>query len=153
SLLMRAVEQGLAAPSVLQCWDAYAAARNALLPDQAELVDHPLLYLAADPGLRERARSVLDSFAAALQAVQEVADALRLSGSYESAKEVRSKGLCLDLVFIRSRDGFNALAAPTHPFHLWRWLALFDLATAHRIELAGPARDSVAGLVSDPPAG
>ena len=150
-MLGRAAERGIVSADAIARWSEYATARAALLPSLAALADHPLMALAADRDLRARAERLIAAHAAFLQAARDAATAMRARNSFEPAKRLLARTLCLDLVAVRSQEGLAAIAAPTHPFHLWRWLALERLMRDHGDELRQIGDDVVRQLVLDPP--
>ncbi len=150
--LRRAVERGIAEPSVLERWDGYATARATLLPGASALIDHPLLALAAGGPTPERAKALLEAYGLAIAAVKETARALEEQGSHPAAKRLIACCLALDVVFVKSGDEFTALAAPTHPFHLWRWVTFSEILDRNREELKVIGKEALEPLVTDPPA-
>lgn len=149
-MLHLAVNQGLAQPDALSAWDDYAAARSALLDNTAVLVDHPLLALGASDAQLSAAERVVEQFGRALRAIQQVSRTLREQGSAEPAKRLFAQALALDVVFVETSGEVSAIAAPTHPFHLWRWATMVRLLREHREELAGIGADTLEALVSEP---
>lgn len=150
SILKKAVECGIAPPSALEAWDGLANARRDLLPAAGVLINHPLLALG-DAAVLLRAQKVLDSYALALEAVQETSEKLR-AASPQAARRLVATFLAIDIAFVRARDDWSAVAAPTHPFHLWRWISFHQLLTDHRDELREIGRQTLEPLVTDPPA-
>jgi hypothetical protein len=151
-MLARAVNQGLADASVLSTWDELAAVRARLLPHSSALIDHPLLALSGKRALRADAEELLKVYARLLSGVSETADRLRKAGSIEPAKRLFAYALCLDIAFVHSSSEWVGVVAPTHPFHLWRWLTLLDVLSENRHELAALGTEVLEPLVSDPPA-
>jgi len=149
-MLQRAVNQGISERAVLERWDAYSTARTALLPFSLELTNHPLLALTPNSPLRERAEAVLTTFGAALDAIGETIQSLLQRNSLDAAKRLRAKILALDVLFVQTGADWSAVALPTHPFHLWRWLALADVAIEHREELQQLGLKTLRPLVTDP---
>ncbi|HLL01305.1 MAG TPA: DUF87 domain-containing protein [Myxococcaceae bacterium] len=149
-MLQRAVNQGIAERTALDRWDAYSKARAALLPNSLELTNHPLLALTPNSQLRERAEAVLKTFGAALDTVGETIQGLLQRNSLDAAKRLRAKVLALDVLFVQTGEDWSAMALPTHPFHLWRWLALADVALEHREELQQLGLKTTRPLVTDP---
>jgi hypothetical protein len=150
-ILKRAVDRGIASADALKAWDDYATVRAELLDHANPLIDHPLLTLAGDDRIAERARTLLQAYSRALQAVKQAARELDERGSSEAAKRLIACVLCVDLIFVQAKDGLTAVAAPTHPFHLWRWDALLSLFSQHRDELQSLGRELLEPLVTDPP--
>jgi len=155
-MLNRAVDIKIVDPSVLAAWDRYAKARAELLPEKAVLIDHALLALsgtAADAqNLKKKVEEVLDAYREALQGVLDAEKGLREQGSRDPARRLLGKMLVLDLVFVNTEDGMTAIAAPTHPFHLWRWLTLADFLEKDQDELRVLGSEYLSGVVQDPPA-
>lgn len=151
-MLRRAVRQGLASPDVLDVWAEYAEARSRLLSSAGPLTDHPLLALAGSDSLRESAETLVASYGRLLEGVRSTAEALRQAGSAEPAKRLYAFALALDVAFIRARDEFVAIASPTHPFHVWRWLTMLGVLEEHQEELADIGIDVLEPLVTDPAA-
>lgn len=149
-MLRRAVGQGLASPAALSAWDDYAAARAQLLPQAGALTDHPLLALAGSDRLRDAAERLVESYGRFLEGVRTTAEALRQAGSAEPAKRLYGYALALDVAFVRARNEFIAIAAPTHPFHVWRWLTMLGVLEEHHEELAEIGIDVLEPLVTDP---
>lgn len=150
TLLKKAVERGIAPASALGEWDTFAEARRALLPSAPVLINHPLLALA-DTRIFARAKDLLDAYSAAMVAVRDTAEKLR-SESPQAARRLIASFLALDIAFIHARDEWSAVAAPTHPFHLWRWTSFHELLATHRDELRQIGRETLEPLVTDPPA-
>lgn len=150
-MLGRALDQGLIENSVVAKWDAYSDARRAVLPYVTQLIDHPLLELSNDEKLRKAVEQLLELYVGALSAIREAAESLRRAGSVDPAKRLMARALSLDLVFVRSAQEMDAIAAPTHPFHLWRWTDLHSLATRYAKELSEIGVDVIEDLVNEPP--
>ena len=149
-ILRRAVEQGIGPNDALERWDAYAAARAALLPYATALIDHPLLAIAGDAKLKSCVEALLEKYGAALEAVRDTADALR-APSNEASRRLLARALCLDIVFLVADDELAAVAAPTHPFHLYRCAVLADVLREHRAEIAAiGGQETIAPLLTDP---
>lgn len=151
-MLRRAVNQGVTDTKVLSSWEEYATARTKLLKHGPALSDHPMLALAGSHEVRTGARELVRAYGEFLSYLRAAADELRRAGSIEPAKRLFAYVLCLDAAFIRTRDEFVGVAAPTHPFHLWRWLALLDLLEDNKSELLDIGLDILEPLVTDPPA-
>jgi hypothetical protein len=149
--LKKAVDRGIVTASALKQWDAYAEARIALLPHVAALIDHPLLALSGDNQVAQRAEALLAAYTHALGAINETAKALDGQGSKEAARRLIACALSLDVAFIRARGEYAAIAAPTHAFHLWRWISLRSIIAEHRDELQGIGQEALEPLVTDPP--
>lgn len=150
TLLKKAVERGIASASALEAWDTLATARRALLPSGPVLINHPLLALA-DARVLGHAKELLDAYSSAMLVVRDTAEKLR-NESPQAARRLISSFLALDIAFIHARDEWSAVAAPTHPFHLWRWTAFHELLTTHRDEFREIGRETLEPLVTDPPA-
>lgn len=150
--LVRAVNMGLAAAAAVGAWDAYVRARAELIPRSGQLIDHPLMALGGDRNLLASARNVLTAYGAALDAIRTTVASLEAQNSIDPARRLLATALALDVTFVRTASEFVAVAAPTHPFHLWRWVALIDLLQDHKTELADIGIDILEPLVSDPPA-
>lgn len=150
--LKRAADQGLGPKDSLAKWDAYAAARADLLPSAGQLIDHPLLALAGNDQLLQRAKALLLAYSTALEAIQSTSAALEGQNSIEASKRLLADALALDVCFVRTSSEFVAIAAPTHPFHLWRWTTLLEVLQQHKEELETIGRDTLEPLVTDPPA-
>ncbi|MCA9519724.1 MAG: hypothetical protein KC609_02070, partial [Myxococcales bacterium] len=58
--------------------------------------------------------------------------------------------LSLDVVFVCAGEEWFAVAAPTHPFHLWRVHALEEVFREHIDELRGIGRDELEEVIADP---
>lgn len=149
-ILAKATKSGIAPASALKAWDRYAEQRAQLLPYAAALADHPMLAIGGQPSVRAAVVGVLEAYGAALAAVQAAADALK-AVSGEAAKRLRAKAACVDVVFVQLQEDISAIAAPTHPFHLWRWLTLHDLIKGNLDEFNALGFETLEGLVSDPP--
>ena len=150
--LKRAADQGIAPHDALARWDAYAMARAALLPVAGQLIDHPLLAMAGDSTIVKRANDLLETYGAALEAAQRTAAALESQSSIEAGRRLLALMLALDVAFVRCNTEFVAVAAPTHPFHLWRWTTLLVVLQQHRQELEAIGQEALEPLVTDPPA-
>jgi hypothetical protein len=149
--LERAVDQGIVKSHVLKRWDAYAEARAGLLPYLDVLINHPLLALGGERGLGDKATATLEAYTKAIEAIRETWQALRAHNASEGARRLVACTLALDVAFIRSKDEFAAVASPTHPFHLWRWLTLRTVLGEHADELQSIGREALEPLVTDPP--
>lgn len=150
--LRRAASQGYAPAAALEAWSDYVAARAQLLNSTGPLIDHPLLALAGSDTLRDAAERLISAYGRLLDGVRVTADALRRAGSPEPAKRLYGFALALDVAFVRARDEFVAIAAPTHPFHVWRWLTMLGVLEEHHQELADIGLDVLEPLVTDPAA-
>lgn len=149
-MLSKGVDVGLLNPEVLEALDRYVDARATLLSAQQPLLDHPLLALAGDQRLKDDVAAMLSSYGGALKAVQEAAKRLSDSGSVEPGRRLIARMLSLDLVFIRVGDDWQAIAAPTHPFHLWRVNALLDVFQSHLDELREIGDEALKAVIADP---
>lgn len=149
--LKRAVDRGLAPATVLHRWEAYAEARNKVLARASDLIDHPLLALAGDKELAEQAETLITSYAGALSAIYETAQELEARGADEASRRLIACALTLDVAFIQAGGEFTAIAAPTHPFHLWRWTGFLATLNQHKAELQEIGQDVLEPLVTDPP--
>jgi hypothetical protein len=150
-MLERAVAQGWVEKDALQKWDRYSAARAAVLPSHSQLSDHPLMALAGDDNLAGKVEKLLAAYEDALDAIKKTADVLRQRGSFDPAKRLLARALALDLLFVRTANDTVAIAAPTHPFHLWRWATLAKLLRERAKELKELGADILKDLVSEPP--
>lgn len=149
--LKRAVDLSLIPVESLSNWDRYAQARSALLDGHIQgLIDHPLLTIMGDEQVALKCRSVVDTYSRVIDDAKSAAKVLIDAQSQDAAKRVIARLLSLDIAFVRLGDEFTALAAPTHPFHLWRWLALADLLEHHREELEAIGVEHLEPLVADP---
>jgi hypothetical protein len=150
-IIKRAVNRALAPRSTLDAWQGYASARSSILPHTAALIDHPLLALAGDKRLYENVQTVIATHKVALSAIKDLAHALEQQGSADASRRLIAKAMVLDIVFIQSAKDFVAITAPTHPFHLWRWITLLDLLQQHTAEVNAIGRETVEPLITDPP--
>ena len=150
-MLNRAVDQAWVDRSVLVRWDKYASAREGLLQYTGALTDHPLMVLMGDEKLLERAERMLSAYEEALKAVKETSDALKDRGSIEPAKRLLARMLVLDVVFVRSGKEMNAIAAPTHPFHVWRWATLVRMLKDRVTDFKDLGVDVLKEIVIEPP--
>ena len=116
------------------------------------MIDHPLLVLKGDPQCTRRARALLEAYTACIEDVKATAKALTEQQSQDAARRLVSRMLILDIAFIHMGEEFTAVAAPTHPFHLWRWIALAELLDNNKEELQGIGEEALEPLVTDPPA-
>lgn len=151
TMLERAVGQGWVEKNVLEKWDRYAAARAVVLPSQSQLSDHPLMALVGDDNIAAKVDKLLNAYEDALGAIKRTADVLRQRGSFDPAKRLLAHALVLDLLFVRTANDTVAIAAPTHPFHLWRWATLAKLLQERAKELKDLGADILKDLVSEPP--
>ena len=150
--LVRATDQGLAESASVEAWDAYDRARKALIPVAGQLIDHPLMTLGGDKELLDKARAVLATYAVAIGIGEAYSISTRGTELDRGGQETGGLVLALDVVFVRTASEFVAVAAPTHPFHLWRWVALHDLLREYGAELAEIGQEVLEPLVTDPPA-
>jgi hypothetical protein len=151
-ILKKAVERSIVPPEILSNWDKYAKARSTLLGSHWQrLIDHPLLALKGDEQFARRAKDVVNAYAVALEGVKFASKALIEHKAQDAGKRLAARVLTLDIAFIRVGEEITAVAAPTHPFHLWRWLGLAELISNHRDELRSVGDDVLLPLVADPP--
>lgn len=150
-ILRRAVDMALVPATALSSWDAYVSTRTQLLERSCvPLIDHPLLALAGNERLRTLCEKLVSSYAKAMESVVATADALDKRGSDQAASRLRAGAARLDVVFVALANGWNAVLSPTHPFHLWRWLALAGLLTENRSELQQIGEDALESAVTNP---
>ncbi|RZO60485.1 MAG: hypothetical protein EVA89_13130 [Sandaracinaceae bacterium] len=149
-MLAKGVDVGLITPDALEAVDRYADARAKLLRSQQALIDHPLLALAGDAGLKDDTSAMLAAYGDALAAVKDAAQRLIDSGSVEPGRRLVARMLSLDLVFVQLGDEWQAVAAPTHPFHLWRVHALLDIFQGHLEDLKEIGEDALKAVIADP---
>jgi hypothetical protein len=150
-MLDRAVTTGITTGECLKLWNKFADNRARILQFADSLSDHPLLAIAGNGPLQELCAEYLDNYRDLISEVHNVAEALRKSGSIEPAKRLMGQMLALDVVFVRTPADFVAIAAPSHPFHIWKWLTLQQLFEDHRAELSEIGTDAIEPLVLDPP--
>ncbi|HWP36027.1 MAG TPA: ATP-binding protein [Gemmatimonadales bacterium] len=136
-MLLRAVRMGYAQSRASEAWENYKRRRAKIVPHRHGLSEYPLLYLAAQEALREDARALLEAYRHLMMAVQETAQSLGEAGAPEAGQRLIARTLALDLVFLLTGRVFDAVCGPTHPFHLWHWLTLYDLISAERERWAG----------------
>lgn len=150
-MLARAVDIGLVPREALAALDEYAGARARLLPARQPLLDHPLLAVAGNPKLAGAVGELLQAYAEALRWVKGAAEQLINSGSVEPGRRLMARMLSLDLVFVQiDRGEWLAVAAPTHPFHLWRVHALLEVFQGHLDELKQIGDAALKDVISDP---
>ena len=153
SLLEKIVRRGLPSEcqDVLDVWREYLEVRKRLLPQAAALVDHPLLALTKDAVLLDTADQLVKTYGRVAHKIDAVRKAIE-DDSPEASKRLSSKFLCLDVIFMRLRaNAYVAIAGPTHPFHLWRWVETARLLKSDRQELATIDRELLIKLASNPP--
>lgn len=124
--------------------------RGKLLRARVPLTDHPLLALAADDQLRVDVEEALGAYELALRAVQLASASLADHDSVEPSRRLMARMLCLDLAFIRIGDEWQAVAAPTHPFHLWRVSAMLEVFRERLDELKEIGAEALKAVVADP---
>ncbi|MCC6875745.1 MAG: hypothetical protein IT378_15670 [Sandaracinaceae bacterium] len=149
-MLARGVDVALVPAEALAALDRYAAHRARLLPARHALLDHPLLAVAGNPKLADAVAGLLTAYDEALRAVQEASNALIQSGSVEPGRRLIARMLCLDVVFVHVEGEWQAVAAPTHPFHLWRVNALLEIFHEHLDELKEIGEDALKEVIADP---
>ncbi len=150
-LLARATKAGHISKDGLAAWDKYAAVRARLLPHAVALTDHPLLALAGTDTVRELATELLETYSAALRKVHEAAEELN-AVSKEGAKRLRARAVAADVIFVRLQEEICAVLAPTHPFHIWRWLTLYNVIKSNKDEMRELGTETLEPLVTDPQA-
>lgn len=150
-LLARATNEGHVSANALTAWDKYAKLRARLLPHAVALIDHPLMALGGSDTLREIAGEYLGAYSRALKGILEAAASLK-QVSPEAAKRLRARAVAADVVFVRLQREVCAVLTPTHPFHIWRWLTLYNLLKENQEELSDVGSDTLEPLVTDPPA-
>jgi len=143
-LLSRAVQRGLGSSDLLSVWHNYEDARSALLARASELVSYPLLLFAGDEEAHRQGEKLLSAYDVLLNKVQTLATELRSRGSIDANRRLIGRLLSLDLVFFLCDDDVSALTAPTHPFHIWRWLRLAELLRDHGRDLSAEERECTA---------
>lgn len=149
-LLAMVVKRGIGR-SALDAWDRLAGLRRKLLKHHSSLADHPLLVLSGSEDVREVVKELIAAHGAALKAIAAAADEVKDS-SPETAKALRARALVADVVFIKlKQDELTAVLNPTHPFHLWRWLTMWQLIKDNRVELNDLGSDTLKPLITDPP--
>jgi hypothetical protein len=149
-MVARAVDIGIVERDALDALDAYVAARERLLVARQPLLDHPLLAVAGSPKLAQAVGELLETYGAALKGVQRAAESLIKSGSVEPGRRLMARMLSVDVVFVQTREEWLAVAAPTHPFHLWRVHALLEVFKDHLEELKVIGDEALKEVISDP---
>ncbi|WP_157595759.1 ATP-binding protein [Plesiocystis pacifica] len=149
-MIEKAVNRRMIEPAALEAFDEYAERRATLLSSQLALLDHPLLALAADKKLCAEVGLMLDAYGRALKLVKEAADILQRRGNLEPARRLIARMLSLDIAFVRAGKAWFAVAAPTHPFHLWRLHALIEVFADDLDELRKIGPEELEDLVTDP---
>lgn len=150
-ILRRAVDMALVPATALSAWDGYVSARSQLLERSCiPLIDHPLLALAGNERLRSLCEKLVSSYSKAMESVVATADALDKRGSDQAASRLRAAAARLDVVFMALANGWNAVLSPTHPFHLWRWLALSHVLSENRDDLQQIGEDALEAAVANP---
>lgn len=150
--LRRVVEfyGGSLTTDVLGVWERYDRARTAVLAYKHPLVDHPLLTLCSDEEALAACAELIAAYGALMDAVAYTRDVIR-GQSNDTAKRLMSRALALDVIFLRYTGGAVAIAGPTHPFHLWRWVQIAKLLKEHREEFARLGDDLVQKHAANPP--
>lgn len=135
------IELGYVTKEVLLRWARYADLRAGLLPHKNDLAKDPLIALS-DVEIAGQVESTLAAYGDALAAVNEAAQALTAHGSLDRARRLIGQVLAVDVVYIRMDNGFSAIIAPVHPFHLWRYSMLASVLRNHPDEIRAIAKDS-----------
>jgi hypothetical protein len=149
-MLEKAVDRRMIDRSALESFDRYAALRAKILPRQTALLDHPLLALGADRQLAACVKELLTAYDELLAVVKVTGDVLQQQGSLDPSRRLIARMMCLDLVFVHDEQEWVAVAAPTHPFHLWRIHALIEVFDAHIDELRMIGRSEIEDCIADP---
>jgi len=69
-----------------------------------------------------------------MDAVAHVCDVVRRR-DVDVSKTLMARALALDIIFLKYANGIVAVAGPTHPFHLWRWVEIARLLQQHTEEV------------------
>jgi hypothetical protein len=153
ALLDKVARRGLpqTCRDILDVWKQYVSARSRLLPHIDALVDHPLLAMAESKKLLTAADDLVKAYGLMASKVEAARKAIEET-SPEAAKRLSSKFISLDVVFILLEgNAFVAIAGPTHPFHLWRWVEIVRLLGQERDQLASLDKKMIVGLAANPP--
>lgn len=152
SLVSKAVSIYSPGQDVLGAWKRYVECRAPVLERKEDLVDHPLLALLHDDALLKAVDDLVAAYGGMLDAVAHLRELIR-GKSPNAAKNLMSKALSLDVIFLKFATGSVAVAGPTHPFHLWRWSQIAHLLKDNREEFQSLGSDLVAQHVVNPPVG
>lgn len=135
---------------VLAAWAKYREAREALLEYKHELADHPLLAMLNDRSLLEASDSLVKAYGVMMNAVAYLRTIIR-NKHPEASKRLMSRALALDVIFLRSGENAVAIAGPTHPFHLWRWVQIANLLVENKEDFRDLGEDLVLKHAANPP--
>lgn len=144
------VEHRYVQEGALHRWKRYAELRAKLLPYKNDLAKDPLVALC-DDAVAATIEEALTAYGEALAAVDEAAQALTNHSALDRARRLIGQVLALDVVFIRLNNGFSAVIAPIHPFHLWRYSMLAGVLLKHGEEVKAITEDSISALLGELP--
>lgn len=133
ALLEKAVAVFGMSTSAVEAWRSFLTARARLMRVRDDLVACPLVTLLDQETLQD-AEAVVTAYAGLMNEVQRVRDEIGRE-SADSARDVVSGALALDVVMLQYRNGRVALAGPLHPFHLWRYTQIARIVQQHREDL------------------
>jgi len=132
-------------------WTKYIEARNALLEYRFDLTDHPLLLLASDKDVLSSCDILVKAYGAMLAEMAKVCNELR-SRDVNFSKTLMAKVLALDIVYLDyDVNGSVAIAGPTHPFHLWRWIEIARLFHNNAEDMRKLGEDLLLKHAANPP--
>ena len=107
------------AETVKTSFDAFDAARNALLPHLGELCVAPLLVATA-PTTRELVSQVINGYRELVAATEKAYSGLRTDHGDDSRALVE-RLMLIDTLFLDSGDSVLGLLTPLHPLLLWHY--------------------------------
>lgn len=134
-----------------KAWDDYVTARNTILEYRNDLADHPLSVMANNNfDILNACEILIEAYGTMIAEIFNVCEELR-SKDIDVSKALMAKTVALDIIYLDYHDGNIALAAPTHPFHLWRWVEIARMFQKNREEMTQLGEDILLKNVVNPP--
>jgi DNA segregation ATPase FtsK/SpoIIIE-like protein len=136
--------------SVVESFDSYIYARDALIDSVPALVHSPLLRLLGDPEMLEAADAYLEHYQKVQNKLDKKYRALQ-DASAQGARRLLSDFLLLDTVILETERGQELMLSPLHPLHLWKYVELAKEVTERIDTLSDEDKEFLQETVEEQP--
>jgi hypothetical protein len=133
-----------------EAWKRYVETRENLREFRFDLLDHPLLTLVSNPDVVNACDLLIKAYSTMVGSIAKVCDDLRRDDP-DVGRALMARVVALDIIYLEYKGGCIAIAAPTHPFHLWRWVEIARLFNQHRDDMLGLGEELLLRTAANPP--
>jgi hypothetical protein len=136
--------------SVVDAFDKYCAAREALVDAIPALVHTPLVRLLGDSELLTAARDYLEQYRVVQDKLDKKYRALQ-DASPRGSRRLLSDFLLLDTLVMETDRGRELMLSPVHPLHLWKYVRLATAVVERDDSLSEDNKEFLAETVEEQP--